>query len=369
MRNNYHSDNQCYYTQKWNKGVCMQSASDYSPFGVLLDGRSMQKMGYRYGYQGSEKDIELKGEGNSYTTFFRQLDPRVGRWLAIDPKIASIPWQSPYCSMDNNPVFYTDPFGDIIDGNNKGKSDYQKAKNQANKGVAESQKFIDKWTNKIEKKGSSKRRERKLSDAKTINSNFNAALTEMKELEESLTVYYINSGVSYSDASTAGNLGYDLKNERVMVNYTSGVSTMIHELKHAYQYETETISLAKVYANSTKTNGGAAYDVYDEQEAYGRQLLFEGAGNGNPESASYVYNQSDNYLHLMNKASNIKVSATNLEIQMYTLGMTDASDKLFGISGGGYYRYKSYLKDYNDGVRTIMQPIIDNLKSTSLKIE
>src|SRR5690554_5257085 len=68
--------------------------------------------GYRYGYQGSEKDNEVKGKGNSYTTFFRQLDPRLGRWLSIDPKTSSIPWQSPYCSMNNNPIIFNDILGD-----------------------------------------------------------------------------------------------------------------------------------------------------------------------------------------------------------------------------------------------------------------
>jgi len=31
---------------------------------------------YRFGYQGSDKDNAVKGEGNSYSTFFIQLDPR-----------------------------------------------------------------------------------------------------------------------------------------------------------------------------------------------------------------------------------------------------------------------------------------------------
>ncbi len=60
-------------------------------------------------------DDEVKGsKGTSYTTEYRQLDPRVGRWLSIDPKASSMPWQSPFCSMNNNPVFYSDPKGDII---------------------------------------------------------------------------------------------------------------------------------------------------------------------------------------------------------------------------------------------------------------
>lgn len=58
-------------------------------------------------------DNEVKGSGNSYTTEFRQLDPRLGRWLSLDPVIQ--PWQSPYCSMDNNPIWYNDVFGNVID--------------------------------------------------------------------------------------------------------------------------------------------------------------------------------------------------------------------------------------------------------------
>jgi RHS repeat-associated protein len=63
----------------------------------------------RYLYQGSEMDKEVKGDGNSYTTTFRQLDPRLGRWMTIDPVIYS--WQSPYCSMNNNPLYYNDILG------------------------------------------------------------------------------------------------------------------------------------------------------------------------------------------------------------------------------------------------------------------
>lgn len=69
---------------------------------------------YRYGYQGSEKDDEVKGSGNSYTTEYRQLDPRLGRWLSLDPKARSMPWQSPYVSMDNNPIWFNDILGDSV---------------------------------------------------------------------------------------------------------------------------------------------------------------------------------------------------------------------------------------------------------------
>ena len=76
-----------------------------------MPGRNGNSAEYRYGYQGSEKDDEVKGEGNSYTTEFRQLDPRIGRWLSIDPLAAEFPWQSPYCSMDNSPIALNDVLG------------------------------------------------------------------------------------------------------------------------------------------------------------------------------------------------------------------------------------------------------------------
>lgn len=87
--------------------------SDYYPFGMQMEGRKGGNNDYRYGYQGSEKDDEFhNSEGTSYTTHFRQLDPRLGRWLSIDPKATA--WESPYVSMGNNPIIYSDVLGDTI---------------------------------------------------------------------------------------------------------------------------------------------------------------------------------------------------------------------------------------------------------------
>jgi RHS repeat-associated protein len=50
-----------------------------------------------------------------YDTHFRQLDPQLGRWLQIDPKVeyGQESW-SPYSSMFDSPVRYNDPLGDCI---------------------------------------------------------------------------------------------------------------------------------------------------------------------------------------------------------------------------------------------------------------
>ena len=96
------------------KKEVLNSNSKYYPYGMLMPGRhgEADNADYRFGYQGSEKDDEVKGEGNSYTTYFRQLDPRLGRWLSRDPKPDA--WQSHYTSMDNNPIWHNDVLGDDV---------------------------------------------------------------------------------------------------------------------------------------------------------------------------------------------------------------------------------------------------------------
>ncbi|MBU3661418.1 MAG: RHS repeat-associated core domain-containing protein [Flavobacteriales bacterium] len=91
--------------------VPIRNIADYSPFGVQLDGRTIQGDFYRRGFNGMEKDDEVKGGGNSYTTEFRQYDPRLGRWLSLDPIEKKYPSFSPYSAFNNNPIYFIDPKG------------------------------------------------------------------------------------------------------------------------------------------------------------------------------------------------------------------------------------------------------------------
>ncbi|MCF6133542.1 RHS repeat domain-containing protein, partial [Flavobacterium wongokense] len=69
---------------------------------------------YRYGFNGKEKDDEVKGEGNSLDFGARMYDSRIGRWFATDRKEGKYPSHSPYNYALNNPVFYIDPDGNDI---------------------------------------------------------------------------------------------------------------------------------------------------------------------------------------------------------------------------------------------------------------
>ncbi len=84
--------------------VGIVSVSDYSPFGVQLDGRTSSNGGYRYGFQGQEMDDEIKGEGNSVNYKFRMHDPRIGRFFAIDPLAPEYPGNSPYAFSENRVI-------------------------------------------------------------------------------------------------------------------------------------------------------------------------------------------------------------------------------------------------------------------------
>lgn len=67
--------------------------------------------GYRYGFNGYEKDDEVKGFGNSYDFGERIHDPRLGRFLSLDPKMRDYPFMSPYCFAGNIPIYFIDVDG------------------------------------------------------------------------------------------------------------------------------------------------------------------------------------------------------------------------------------------------------------------
>jgi RHS repeat-associated protein len=104
----------CTYSSFSHYEPVVKQMMDYYPFGMQMPGRKAFE-GYRYGFNGMERDYEVSGSGNSYTSQFRQYDSRLGRWKSNDPLKANFPWQSPYNGMDNNPIWNTDINGDSTD--------------------------------------------------------------------------------------------------------------------------------------------------------------------------------------------------------------------------------------------------------------
>ncbi len=78
--------------------------NDYYPFGMQVPRRFDSLEDYRYGFQGQEKDDEVKGEGNSLNYTFRMHDARVGRFFARDPLELEYAWNSPYAFSANRVI-------------------------------------------------------------------------------------------------------------------------------------------------------------------------------------------------------------------------------------------------------------------------
>jgi RHS repeat-associated protein len=59
---------------------------------------------YRYGFNGKEMDNEVSGAGNQYDYGFRIYNPRLGRFLSVDPLTPKFPFYTPYQFSGNKPI-------------------------------------------------------------------------------------------------------------------------------------------------------------------------------------------------------------------------------------------------------------------------
>ena len=81
----------------------------YDAFGSLLPERNYSSASFAYMFQGQEHDDELNGSpGTSYAFKYRIHDPRIGRFLSVDPLAAKYPWNSPYAFAENKVIQYVE---------------------------------------------------------------------------------------------------------------------------------------------------------------------------------------------------------------------------------------------------------------------
>lgn len=90
---------------------------------------------YRYGFNGKETENDVKGIGNEQDYGMRIYDPRLGRFLSVDPLTDDYPSWSPYPFAMNRPVDGVDldglewqPVnnkGENVDANSKEIADYK----------------------------------------------------------------------------------------------------------------------------------------------------------------------------------------------------------------------------------------------------
>jgi RHS repeat-associated protein len=75
------------------------------PFGMMMPGRGYSaQTSYRFGFNGKENDNEVKGEGNQQNYGMRVYDPRIGKFLSVDPLTYEYPQLTPYQFASNTPI-------------------------------------------------------------------------------------------------------------------------------------------------------------------------------------------------------------------------------------------------------------------------
>jgi RHS repeat-associated protein len=77
---------------------------NYQSFGSPMTGRTFDSQKYRFGFNGKENDNEVKGQGAQQDYGFRIYDPRLGRFLSVDPLLKDYPSWSTYAFAMNRPI-------------------------------------------------------------------------------------------------------------------------------------------------------------------------------------------------------------------------------------------------------------------------
>ena len=251
---------------------------------------------YRYGFNGMEKDDEAKGAGNSYTTEFRQYDPRLGRWLSLDPRKEKYPNISPYVAFANNPIIYLDNDGDTV--RFAGMSDIQIEEFQAFLSVARS------------------------SDL------FNYYYTA---LEQSNTVYYIrvDENLTLGGRSISGQ--FNSNDNTVTIKSISRYIVTIQELFHAYQKDLGVYNRADHAIKETEGDLMTEYVVNEAGLGFGSMLSEQGMLGGWGE-----------YILEINGSRYDNPTNEQVQNEEYNKLFTEAVDKRiehFKIQGEGYEGY------------------------------
>jgi RHS repeat-associated protein len=84
------------------------ATNTYYPFGMLIEALSTNSEGYRYGFNGKEKDDQGEWGMTAYDYGFRIYNPALARFLSVDPLTREYPWYSPYQFAGNMPIRFVD---------------------------------------------------------------------------------------------------------------------------------------------------------------------------------------------------------------------------------------------------------------------
>ena len=299
---------------------------------ILADFSAKKLDGYRFGFNGMERDDQLKGVGNSYDFGARIYDSRLGRWLTVDPLASVYPNLSVFQFAANSPIQFLDPDGKKIVPFGEKEADLY---NTYRRTINAKLDALDIQISTLEKRKDEGMRinKRTLHDLNEMKDAYLNVNFELDAIEVDNDVFVIRYGDNISNSAGGGNISFNSETGLVDVNISSrgdysDVQKIAHELTHIYQFKMGEMDLSR------DGKGGLAYDKTDEYAAFGRQNLFSDVGVGAIHEDDVIerVNKSDAY-------KNLSINPKSIYDSSYPLARLH--DEQF--AGGRYGKHAFFL--------------------------
>ena len=245
---------------------------DYMPYGSEISSRSSTTTDYRF--TGKERQSMVN---NSIYDSFARFQNTYGRFMSIDPKTESFYHISPYTYCAGDPVNLVDPDGRIFTEALEAK--VRTLEDEINRRIASYEEIIKEKNNS-----------RRVNKYNGYILDLKQALYEFQVLRDSEQLYDLNTKLKRPAVGGDRDIeysGWTIYNNGTFIIYIGHLGSefnvsLIHELKHAYQFETGYTDF-----DVTGNGGGAYYDIADEEEAHNRQKSLYGQQVGDVNGPAY----------------------------------------------------------------------------------
>lgn len=278
--------------------------SHYYPFGLKHSGYNNSVLpsgnveAQKFKYNGKELQDELGL--NMYDYGARNYDAAIGRWMNMDPMAELSRRFSPYTYAMNNPVFFIDPDGMIVDPSSQKEWDKQKKSITSERDRLQGK--VDKLNATAASKGwSAEKLAGKIGDMSDRITGMNSSLGNLGTLEQSAQSYSLN----VLSAGSTGDTSYDPASGNVVISF-AGTANFVHESTHAGQYESGDIAFDSVSGKPY------ASDTGDEISAYKAQYAYDPSSVSGLTSSTSVKSSADitvNWLQNVSDSSGNKIYA------------------------------------------------------------